>query len=114
MILIILTTIVAILGAVFATQNTLPVAISLGSYHYTQVPLYLVVLISILVGVVLSCVAYYVTLFSASLTIRGKESALTDSRRENTDLAKRLHQTEVEIAEMKGKYSDQPQDDKSM
>lgn len=114
MLLIILTTIVAILGALFATQNTAPVAITLGTYHFTHVALYLVVLISILAGVVFSCVAYYVTLLSASLTIRGKNSALTDVRRENTDLAKKLHQTEVENAELRAKQTDEPTDDKSM
>jgi uncharacterized integral membrane protein len=117
MVLIILTTIVAILGAVFATQNTAQVAISLGAYHYTHVPLYLVVLVSILVGVVFSCVAYYVTLFSSSLTIRGKESALTDVRRENIEIAKKLHQVEVENAELKAKSSGEPiepLDDKSI
>lgn len=114
MVLIILTTIFAILGAVFATQNTTQVAISLGMYHYSHVPLYLVVLISILVGVILSCIAYYVTLLTASLAIRGKESALTDVKRENMDLAKRLHQTEVQNAELKGKYSEEPADDKSI
>lgn len=114
MILLILTMLFSLLGAVFATQNTQVIQVNVGMYTYQGVPVYLVVLISILIGILFSCVVYYVNIFSSSLALRGRDLAIRDIKGHNTDLSKRLHQLEVENAELKAKQDDSPQDEKSL
>ena len=64
----------------FAGQNTLPVTIHLSNYQLTSVPLYVVIVVSMLVGFIISWLVSLVeTLFNV-FVIRGKDSAIKESQ----------------------------------
>src|SRR5260370_933540 len=82
--------------AFFATQNTQATSITLLSYPLKSVPLYLIVLGSLLLGFVVSWIVSLVDVISSALKIHGKESAIKNANKEISELTKRVHQLELE------------------
>ena len=60
----------------FATENTTPVTIRLADYALEEVPLYLVVVGSLLVGLLIAWILYIARSVSARLTIYGKNQVV--------------------------------------
>ncbi|HSW48200.1 MAG TPA: LapA family protein [Candidatus Saccharimonadales bacterium] len=97
--------IVAILFALemayFATQNTGSVALRFVNYEIVGVPMYVVVISSILAGVILS---WIISLFSSAtyfLNMRSKEHVILQDRKAILDLKKRMVELEAENARLK-------------
>lgn len=90
-------------AAYFATQNTGSVHILLGSFVITGVPLYIVVIGSILLGVFISWLISMVSTFSTFFTLHGKENALRKSQKEIDTLEEKNHELEMEVAQLGGK-----------
>jgi len=80
----------------FATQNTAPVTIRMAEYALEEIPLYLVVVGSLLVGLFVAWILYIAQALSARLTIYGKDQVVRKTRRTVTDLEQRVHELEVE------------------
>jgi uncharacterized integral membrane protein len=93
--------------AYFATQNTQPTSITLLSYPVSGIPLYMVVLGSLLLGFVVSWVINLVDVISSALKIHGKENKIKDANKEITELNKRIHQLELENERLKGETGKQ-------
>ena len=97
--------------AIFATQNTTGIEINLGNYVIPNVPVYLVVLLPLLIGLLASYfihVAYYLSL---KLTIGEKEDELKKLREENADLTKEVHKLELENTKIKSKNGEPVDED---
>lgn len=92
--------------AYFATQNTNTITLHMAHY-YSSIPLYAVVVGSILLGIFISWLISLVNAISTSLELRGKNSALKNSARAIDRLEERVHELEVENASLKG-VSDEP------
>lgn len=88
--------------AYFATQNTTLVTIHLGTYIVPDLPVYSVILASILATLIVSGFIYIVKSLSSSLTIHEKEDDLKNARNEVAELTKDLHKMELENAKLKG------------
>lgn len=114
MFILIFTLLFAVPVAIFATQNTQTVTVKMMQYVYSSVPLYLVVLISLLIGVTFSWLIHIIDIFYSSWEIRNKVNAIKQEKKKNLDLAKKLHELELENAKIKGKYSPNDMDEKSM
>ncbi len=99
--------------AFFATQNTQTISITLGSYHLSGVPLYLIVLVSLLLGFVVSWIISLVDVISSAFKIHGKESTIKDANKQISDLTKNVHQLELENERLKAE-SGHPSDEKSL
>ena len=99
--------------AFFATQNTQTISITLANYPLTGVPLYLIVLVSLLLGFVVSWIIRLVDVFSSALKIHGKENTIKDDNKQISELTKKMHQLELENERLKGE-SGHPSDDKSL
>lgn len=99
--------------AYFATQNTQSVSITLASYPVSGIPLYLIVLGSLLLGFVVSWIISLVDVISSALKIHGKDSTIKDANKQIAELTKRVHQLELENERLKGE-SGHPSDDKSL
>jgi len=99
--------------AFFATQNTQTVSITLGNYPLTGVPIYLIVLVSLLLGFVVSWIINLVDVISSALKIHGKENTIKDANKQISELTKKVHQLELENERLKGE-SGHPSDDKSL
>jgi uncharacterized membrane protein YciS (DUF1049 family) len=99
--------------AFFATQNTQTISIILADYHLNGIPLYLIVLVSLLLGVVISWIIGLIGVISSSLKIHGKESTIKDANKQISELTKKVHQLELENERLKAE-SGHPSDDKSL
>src|SRR5205085_11349701 len=92
---VIITIIFAIGVAFFATQNTASVFINIP--HYSRsVPLYLVVLVSILIGFVFAWLLHLLHAFTSVFALRGKDNAIKKEKKVNTELANKVHDLEIE------------------
>lgn len=101
MLTLIIVLVSGIIFAIFATQNTQFVSVSFMNYQLTSVPLYGVVLGAILFGIFVSWLISMVDTISSYLTILGKNKTITSVKKESTDLAKRVHQLEIENERLK-------------
>ena len=98
----ILYVILAIVFGYFATQNTQPVSISLLGATLSDIPLYAVLGVTLLVGLAFS---WFIGLFdtlASSMKIRGKEHVIKDSKATIAELKKKINQLELENAEQTG------------
>lgn len=111
---IILAVIVGLGIGYFATQNTVLVSLHFGSFVLTNVPLYLVVVGTLLLGLLLAWVFYLIHSFSSSITLHGKESKIKEANKTITDLTKEIHKVELENARLKEKVGEEDLDEKSL
>jgi uncharacterized integral membrane protein len=79
----------------FATQNTSPVTIHMGELILENVPLYLVVLGSLLLGLFLAWTFYFARTLSTTLAIYGRDSAIKKAKQVVTDLEQRVRDLEA-------------------
>ncbi len=99
--------------AFFATQNTQSISITFANYSLTGIPLYIIVLVSLLLGFAVSWIISLVDVISSAFKIHGKESTIKDANKQISELTKRVHQLELENERLKTE-SGHPSDDKSL
>jgi uncharacterized integral membrane protein len=98
--------IAAIIGTVFAflaTQNTVPVSIHLGSYSWSNIPLFVVAIVSLLVGLIISWLLSIVNWAFSSMTIRSKEVRAQKAETSINQLQKRIVELENRNTELETK-----------
>ena len=91
--------------AYFATQNTGLVHMSFGNYLISGIPLYIIVVGSILLGVFVSWLVSIVDSFSSTRIIYGKDNALKKASQTIEELRIENHSLEMENAKLKGELS---------
>ncbi len=101
MLTIILTLLVSLLVAFIATQNATLVTLHLGATTFSDIPLFFVVLFSILVGTLVAGVVNLINLIKSNLTIFGQKGALKKSYQTVGELQQRVSQLEGENATLK-------------
>lgn len=99
--------------AFFATQNTQPISLTFANYSLAGIPVYIIVLISLVLGFAISWIISLFDVISSSFKIRGKENKIKDSNKQINELTKKVHQLELENERLKGE-SGHPRDDKSL
>src|ERR1041385_3095698 len=87
----------------FATQNTIPVTIRLAEYAIEEVPLYLVVIGSLLIGLFVAWILYVARSVSSSLAIRGKNTEVRRGRETIADLENCVRRLEGENARVRAR-----------
>lgn len=102
MFLLIATIIFAGIIAFFATQNSGPVDIRLSSFQLTGVPLYWVVLGSVLVTLVFSWIMFVINSISNSFALHGRDNMVKRLKDENINLEKKVRFLELEHAKLQG------------
>jgi len=85
----------------FATQNITPITIQFADYVVEKVPLYVVILGSLLVGLFIAYLLYLARSVSSKLTMRGENDADRRVRRAIADLEERVDHLESESARLK-------------
>ncbi|HCC84519.1 MAG TPA: hypothetical protein DEP87_02455 [Candidatus Pacebacteria bacterium] len=106
-----------ILGAVMAyisKFNAVLVNVNLGAYIFNDIPLFYVIIGSLLIGLILSYLVYLVDLLFTSWTLRGKENEIKKFKKEVLELTKRIHQLELENEKLKHNHHQEPQDDNAL
>ncbi len=95
MLTLVITVILAGAFALFATQNTTSVDVNFGNY-VLQMPLFLVVIVPLILGLLASYFIYVAYSLSLKLTISEQKDELKKVKEENTDLTKKVHKLELE------------------
>lgn len=98
-------------GLVYISKfNFVPVTVNLGLYTFSDVPLFYVIVGSLLFGLILSYLVYLINSISTSLTLRGKNKEIRNDKDEILELTKRIHQLELENEKLKHEPSLEPED----
>ena len=99
--------------AYFATQNTTLITINLGNYYLPDLPVYAVVLASIIATLLVSGLLYIIQSLSSSLTIHEKEDDLKKANNEIAELNRQIHKLELENTKLKSDIG-LPEDENSI
>jgi|SRR5581483_2117372 len=91
--------------AFFATQNIATATIVFAGQIYKGVPMYVIVIGSLLLGIFVSWLISIVNALSSAFTIHGKDTALAKVQESNRDLKRRLRDLEIENARLAGSRS---------
>jgi uncharacterized integral membrane protein len=110
MLLLILLLVVGAALAYVSNYNLMPVTVNLGLYTFLNVPLFYVIVGSVVVGLLLSYIAYLIHAISASLALQAKARELKTSKEEVLELTKRVHQLELENEKLQHGDGGKPQD----
>lgn len=76
--------------------NSMPVTVNLKLYTFSNVPLFYVIVGSLLIGLVFSYLVYLIPAISAAFKLRGKDKEIKQNKNEVLELTKRVHQLELE------------------
>jgi len=105
MLVLLVTVISGIAIAYFGMQNISPVTIRLNEYVWNDVPLYLVIVGSLLVGLFMAGIFYFARSVSSTLTIYGKDRAIKKTKHTVAELEQRVRELEAEEARLKSTLS---------
>ena len=94
--------------------NFAPVTVNLGVYIFSNIPLFYVIVASLLTGLVLSYLVYVIHAISVSFKLRGKDKEIKKDKDEVLELTKRVHQLELENEKLKHSPSDEPEDSNAL
>jgi len=100
--------------AYLATQNTLGVTLNAGGYIFPNIPVYIVVLGSLLVGLFLAWFLSSIGWVSSFMTIRHKDSKIKQTENQITKLEKRVQELELENAELQNETPTVVTDDETL
>jgi len=94
--------------------NFAPVNLNLGAYVLSDIPLFYVIVGSLVIGLVLSYLVYLVRAISTSFTLRGKNKEIKNDKDEILELTRRVHQLELENEKLKHLSGNEPQDSNAL
>jgi uncharacterized integral membrane protein len=110
MLVLILLLIVGSVLVYISKFNFTPVTVNLGFYTFSNIPLFYVIVASMLIGLVLSYIVYLINSISTSFTLRGKNKEIKKEKDEVLELTKNVHQLELENEKQKNNKNAEPQD----
>ncbi|MCX6816617.1 MAG: lipopolysaccharide assembly protein LapA domain-containing protein [Candidatus Beckwithbacteria bacterium] len=110
MLILILFLIVGSILVYISKFNFMLVSVNLGLYVFKDVSLFYVMVGSLLTGLVLSYLVYFVHTISNSFKFRGKDKEIKKEKDEVLELTKRVHQLELENEKLKHKSNSEPDD----
>lgn len=87
--------------AYFSLQNTMLVSVNFLDLNVTNIPLYYVIIGSMLVGLLLSYAIYIIHSISTSIKLHKKDKRIKENKGELAQLTKRIHQLELENLKLK-------------
>lgn len=97
---LIVTIIFGLIITYFALQNTGNISLNFLNYTIPSVPTYFVIIGSLLLGLLFSWIVSLINGIFTSFTMHGKDSKIKSSGKENEQLAKRIHELEIENAKL--------------
>ena len=86
------------------------VSVNLGFYVFNNIPLFYVIVGSVVFGLVLSYLAYLFHSIFTSYTIRSKNHEIKKNKEEVLDLTKQVHQLELDKEKIKNGSDFEPTD----
>jgi len=93
--------------AFLATQNSELVTLHFITYTWTGIPLYLVMLASLITGLLFAWLFHVLKAISYSMKLKGKNKALKEGKLENLELTKKVHKLELENSKLSVQEGDE-------
>ncbi|MDP2693237.1 MAG: lipopolysaccharide assembly protein LapA domain-containing protein [bacterium] len=90
--------------------NFMLVSVNLGLYTFSDIPLFYIIVGSLVTGLVLSYAIYLVHEISASFVLRGKDNEIKKNKDQILELTKRVHQLELENEKLGHDSGVEPED----
>jgi uncharacterized membrane protein YciS (DUF1049 family) len=97
----------------FATQNTQTISVTLANQTLPNIPLYIVLGVTFLIGLIFSWIISLFGSLASALEIRGKDHKIKDAKNTIHEMTRRANQLELENATLK-KQKDKGQDNTSL
>lgn len=110
MLMLLLTVILGVVFAIFATQNVGLTTIYFGNFSLQSVPIYLIALIPLLIGLSVSFVVYLIKSLSDSMTISEDKDEISRLKEELAEVTKEAHKLELENTKFKAKTGEFDED----
>lgn len=98
----------------FATLNTSTVSVYFGSSSIQNVPMYILILLSLGIGVLFATIFYLVKLFGIQRLLNKKDKEGLAYDKEIAELTKVNHKLEIENTRLKTKSGETEEDDDSL
>ncbi|MBP7843150.1 LapA family protein [Candidatus Woesebacteria bacterium] len=95
-------------------QNTAVVSLNFLDYTFPDLPIYYVIIGSLLAGVVLAYSISFINSISTYMLIRTQHKKISKERKEVAELTKRVHQLELENVGLKVEHDPKSVDQKSL
>lgn len=115
MLLLILFLIIGGIMVYLAQNNLMLVTLHLGPYALFDIPLFYIIVGSLLIGLVLAYLIFLINSIFTVFTIRGKDKKIKQTKNEVVDLTKRIHQLELENERLKNNSTIlEPQDNNAL
>ncbi|PIZ62558.1 hypothetical protein COY16_03970 [Candidatus Roizmanbacteria bacterium CG_4_10_14_0_2_um_filter_39_13] len=95
MLILILSLIVGSLLVYVSKYNFQPVSVNLGFTVFSGIPLFYVIIVSLVIGLVLSYLVSLIQSISTSFILHGKNVEIKKNKDEVLELTKRVHQLEI-------------------
>ena len=84
-----------------AQHNLMPVTLYIGRSVFPGIPLFYVIIGSLLTGLGFAYLMYLINSIFVAFTMRGKDTKIKQGKNEIVDLTKRIHQLELENEKLK-------------
>jgi len=97
----------------FATQNTQTISVTLANQTLPHIPLYIILGVTLLIGLAFSWIVSLFDSLVSALKIRGKDHKIKDAKNTIHEMTKQINQLELENAKLK-KEINKGQDDISL
>jgi hypothetical protein len=91
----------------FATQNTALVSIVLPYLTIPDIPMYVIIGVTLLIGLTLSWLISLVDGLFATMALHGKDSTIKNAKRTNAELSRKINELEIENAKLMGKLENE-------
>ena len=101
MIILILLLVVGSFLVYISKFNFAPVTVNLGSYVLSNIPLFYVIVGSVVFGLLVSYLVHLISSVSTYFAMRGKNNQLKKEKEYVLELTKRVHQLEIENEKIK-------------
>lgn len=95
----------------FSTQNTLTTPLIFGSYTSPEIPVYVIVGITLLIGLLLAWIISVLSSLATAINLRDKEKAIKEHEDTIQTLTKRINELQIENANLKGELKSEPLDE---
>jgi hypothetical protein len=107
MLMLILFLVVGSFLAYVSQYNLTPVTVNLGLYLLPNIPLFYLIIGSLVAGLILAYLSHLIYVISQSFALRGTVNELKRNKQEGLELAKRIHQLEIENEKLRQHSSTQ-------
>mgnify|MGYP001610331697 FL=1 len=101
--------------AYLSQNNLMLVPLHLGTYTFSDIPLFYIIIGSLLTGLGLAYLIYIVHSIFTAISMHGKDNKIKQGKSDIVDLTKRIHQLELENERLKNNTTViEPQDNNAL